>query len=131
MKITDIRIQNFGKLKEREILLTDGINIIYGPNESGKSTLHAFIRAMLFGLPRLRGRASRADQYSRFEPWDRPVDYAGSMYFEAGNKEFCIERNFYKHDQRASLVCETDGEELSVEQGDLHMILGEIGRAHV
>lgn len=129
MKITDIRIQNFGKLKEREISLTDGINIIYGPNESGKSTLHAFIRAMLFGLPRLRGRASRTDQYSRFEPWDRPVDYAGSMYFEAGNKEFCIERNFYKHDQRASLVCETDGEELSVEQGDFHMILGGISES--
>lgn len=129
MKITDIRIQNFGKLKEREISLTDGINIIYGSNESGKSTLHAFIRAMLFGLPRLRGRASRTDQYSRFEPWDRPVDYAGSMYFEAGNKEFCIERNFYKHDQRASLVCETDGEELSVEQGDLHMILGGISES--
>lgn len=129
MKITDIRIQNFGKLKEREISLTDGINIIYGPNESGKSTLHAYIRAMLFGLPRLRGRASRTDQYSRFEPWDRPVDYAGSMYFEAGNKEFCIERNFYKHDQRASLICETDGEELSVEQGDLHMLLGGISES--
>lgn len=129
MRLTCLRIQNFGKLKEREFFLEDGINIIYGPNESGKSTLHAFIRAMFFGVPRLRGRASRTDLYSKFEPWDRPVDYAGSMYFEAGNKEFCIDRNFYKHDERASLICETDGEELSVEQGDLGILLGGISES--
>ena len=36
MKLNDIQIQQFGKLKEKKIFLEDGINVIYGPNESGK-----------------------------------------------------------------------------------------------
>lgn len=124
MRLTYLWIQRFGKLKEKEIFLEDGLNVIYGPNESGKSTLHSFIRGMLFGVPRYRGRASRTDPYTRFEPWERPADYAGSMRFEAGGKQFRIDRNFYKSDVRESLVCETDGEQLSIRQGDLNMLLG-------
>lgn len=129
MKITYLWIQRFGKLKDREIVLKDGINVIYGPNESGKSTLHSFIRGMLFGLPRYRGRASKTDPYTRYEPWERPADYAGSMNFEAGGKNFRIDRNFYKNDIRESLVCETDGEQLSLAQGDLEMLLGGISES--
>ncbi|NCB92187.1 MAG: hypothetical protein EOM40_06390 [Clostridia bacterium] len=129
MRLTYLWIQQFGKLKEREIFLDDGINVIYGANESGKTTLHSFIRAMIFGLPRYRGRASKTDPYTRFEPWERPIDYAGSMNFEVGEKKFCIERNFYKNDTRESFVCETDGEELSLANGDLQMILGDISES--
>lgn len=125
MKLTQIYIKSFGKLKDREISFGPGINIVYGPNESGKSTLHAFIRSMLFGISRQRGRAARTDSYSRYEPWDRPADFAGVLRFESGGKEFRLERSFYKNDVRVSLVCETDGERLSVEDGDLEMLLGE------
>lgn len=126
MKLTQIYIKSFGKLKDRKITFGDGINIVYGPNESGKSTLHAFIRSMLFGITRQRGRAARTDSYSRYEPWERPADFAGILWFESGGKEFRLERSFYKNDVRASLVCVTDGERLSIEDGDLRMLLGEI-----
>ena len=39
MKINKLKINSYGKLKEKEINLKDGINIIYGKNEAGKSTL--------------------------------------------------------------------------------------------
>lgn len=126
MRLNDLQIQQFGKLKEKSIYLEDGINVIYGSNGSGKSTLHGFIRGMLFGIPRYRGRASKTDPYTRYEPWDRPVDFAGTMGFSVGEKDFRIRRNFYKRDERAELICETDGERLSVEQGDLQMLLGDI-----
>lgn len=129
MRLTYLGIQHFGKLKDREIFLKDGINVIYGSNESGKSTLHAFIRGMLFGMQRYRGRASKTDPYTKYEPWDRPADYAGSMCFQAGEKEFRMERNFYKGDVRENLVCETDGEQLSIAQGDLQMLLGGISES--
>lgn len=58
MRIRELIIRNFGKFSDKDILLEDGINILYGENESGKSTLHAFIRGMLFGMERGRGRAS-------------------------------------------------------------------------
>ena len=58
MKIKELRLKNFGKFTNKEIHFLDGMNVIYGENESGKSTLYTFIRAMLFGLERGRGRAA-------------------------------------------------------------------------
>ena len=41
---------SFGKLKNKKLVLKDGLNVICAPNESGKSTWCAFIRAMLYGI---------------------------------------------------------------------------------
>ena len=57
----------FGKLAQRELTFSDGLNIIEAPNESGKSTLLAFLRAMLYGLP-TRERGAMADK-NRYAPW--------------------------------------------------------------
>lgn len=124
MVIEELYIKNFGKLAERHFYLHDGIQVISGENEFGKSTLHAFIRAMLFGLERGRGRAAAKDDFTRYEPWDAPGNYAGVMRFSCGGRVFRLERSFDRYTKRASLVCEDDGEELSVEQGDLDMLLG-------
>ncbi len=129
MKLRYINIRHFGKLKDKEISLKDGINIIYGPNESGKSTVHSFIRGMFFGVERYRGRASKNDPYTKFEPWDRPADYGGKLGFTVDEKNFCVERSFYKKDIRQSLICENDREELSIPQGDLQMLLGGISES--
>ena len=124
MVIKELYIKNFGKLTERHFYLRHGIQILSGENESGKSTLHAFTRAMLFGLERGRGRAAAKDDFTRYEPWDTPGNYAGMMRFSCGGRTFRLERSFDRYTKRASLVCEDDGEELSVEQGDLDMLLG-------
>lgn len=125
MKLTELRIENFGRLRERSIILTEGINLIYGPNESGKTTLHTFIRGMFYGLARKRGRASRNDLYSRYEPWNNG-SYAGVVRFESGGKIFRLSRNFHKGNTSEELICETDGEKLSVEQGDLQVLMGNV-----
>ena len=124
MVITELYIRNFGKLSERHFYLRDGVQVISGENEYGKTTLHAFIRAMLFGLERGRGRAAAKDDFSRYEPWDDPGSYAGVMRFTCGGRSFRLERNFARQTKQVSLVCEDDGEELSVEHGDLQMLLG-------
>lgn len=124
MIITEIYIKNFGMLSERRLRFSDGVQVLYGENESGKSTLHAFIRAMLFGMERGRGKAAAKDAFTRYEPWENPGSYAGVLWFRCGGKRFRLERNFDRYTKRASLVCEDDGEELSVEHGDLEMLLG-------
>ena len=48
MKLLELHINGFGKIHDRTISFSDGINVIYGRNEAGKSTLHTFIRGMLF-----------------------------------------------------------------------------------
>ncbi len=126
MIIEELHVKNFGKLQDTRVPFQEGLNLIYGPNESGKTTLHTFLKCMLFGMHRARGRAAARDVYSRYEPWEYSHYYAGSMRFFSGGKEFCLDRNFQKDNMRAELFCVTDGERLSVKHGDLAVLLGNI-----
>lgn len=128
MEIRELYLKNFGKFSDCHFFMEDGIQIFYGENEYGKSTIFAFIKAMLFGLERGRGRAAQNDDFSRYEPWENPNYYAGVMRFTSGGKRFRLERSFDRYTKSASLVCEDDGEELSVENGDLEMLLGGLTR---
>ena len=57
-------------------------------------------------------------------PWENGNWYEGSMVFTCGERTFRLERGFGKFAKAPTLVCETDGEMLSVEHGDLDMLLG-------
>ena len=124
MKIRELYLKNFGKFSEEKITFHDGINLFYGENESGKTTIHTFIKSMLFGLERGRGRASVNDTFSLYEPWENPNYYSGKLKFESGGKIFSLERAFDKYSKSATLICENDGEELSIAHGDLEVLLG-------
>lgn len=124
MQITELYIRGFGKFTEKHFYFRNGLQIIYGENGYGKSTIHAFVRAMLFGMERGRGRAAGKDDFSRYQPWETPERYGGVMWFLVGGRRFRLERRFGRQERTASLICEDDGEELSVEQGDLDMLLG-------
>ena len=129
MIIKKITINNFGKLHQKQMEFSPGINVIYGENEAGKSTLQQFLKSMMFGLEKKRGRASSSDPYQKYEPWDAPAYFSGKMIFETGARQFLLERNFYSKETASRLVNLEDGEELSVEQGDLRMLLGGISSA--
>lgn len=126
MIIRELNLKNFGKFSGQGFRFKDGINVIYGPNEAGKTTIYNAIGALLFGMDKQRGRAAKNDAYTTYQPWDHKTWYEGSLKFETGGKVFCLERNFYHTEKSVHLVCETDGEELSVQHGDLEMLLGEI-----
>lgn len=126
MKLKKLSLNNFGRFRGEVLKLEDGINVIYGENESGKSTVHTFIRSMLFGMKRGRGRAAGNDVYSRYEPWENASWYQGRMEFTSGGKEFRLTRSFAKGAGEDELVCLTDGEILSLEDGDLSVLLGGI-----
>ena len=126
MIINRLILKNFGKFQGKEIELKEGINILFGENESGKSTIHVFLQSMLFGMKRGRGKASKTDIYSRYMPWENGNWYEGSMVFTCGERTFRLERGFGKFAKAPILVCKTDGEMLSVEHGDLDMLLGGI-----
>lgn len=128
MIIREANIGKFGKLENQKYQFAPQINVIYGANESGKSTLMQFLKAMLFGLEKTRVRKT-LDTYNRYEPWDTPAYFYGSMMFETGQQQFLLERNFYYKEKCARLVNIRDGEELSVEYGDLDMLLGNVSAA--
>lgn len=126
MKIKQADIFQFGKLQNETITFSEGLNVIYGENEAGKSTLHDFLIAMLFGMEKGRGRAAAGDKYVRYEPWHTPSYYSGSLRFLVGERPFYLERNFYYKEKKEILKNEADQEELSIAYGDLEMLLGGI-----
>ena len=114
MKIKHLDITHFGKFHDRQIELAPGINIIYGQNETGKSTVHSFIGCMLFGAEKLRGRGAGKDTYSRFQPWGGSGAYAGSMTFTYGDSTYRIIRDFQK-DNMGSVVIDENTAEIVAE----------------
>lgn len=80
-------------------------------------------------MERGRGRAACRDDYTRYEPWEHSFSYGGILRFESGGKSFFLERSFGKERKKGRLICEEDGEELSLEAGDLEMLLGGMNRA--
>lgn len=118
MLIKELRIKNFGKFEEKTLPLDPGINIIYGENEAGKSTIHGFIRGMFFGITKARGRATKEDMYMKYLPWSNPSLYQGSMDIEVDNKTYRIYRNFHKDYRDYRIIDLETGREIGLEQGE-------------
>ena len=79
----------FGKLKNRKLVLKDGLNVICAPNESGKSTWSRFIRNMLYGVS-TRDRSAQADK-NRFAPWSGAL-MSGRMDVTSGDESSTLLR---------------------------------------
>lgn len=126
MKLLELHIDGFGKFHDRTISFEDGINVIYGNNEAGKSTLHTFIRGMLFGIERGRGRAAKNDTYSKFEPWENSGTYEGWIRLEKDGSIYRIERRFRKDSKALKVINETLGREEEPAKPFLDSLLGSL-----
>lgn len=118
MIIKDLQLTNFGKFNHKSMSLEPGLNIIYGENEAGKTTFHTFIRGMLFGIEKQRGKASSKDTYSKYEPWDNPSNYQGMMRIESNGVDYRIERNFNRQNKSFKVINEDLGRELTQDEID-------------
>ncbi len=93
MKIKRCYIENFGCLKKKSFDFSDGLTCIVSDNGTGKSTLGAFITAMLYGIGDTRKLSLSENDRKKYAPWDGGV-CAGSLTIEIGKKEYRIERSF-------------------------------------
>ncbi|GAA4297042.1 hypothetical protein GCM10023142_36530 [Anaerocolumna aminovalerica] len=124
MEIKELRLNHFGKFHNKAITLKSGINLIYGENEAGKSTIHTFIKGMLFGIEKQRGRASKDDIYLKYQPWDMPGAYSGSMDIEKSDKAYRIIRNFDKNTKSYTIIDITTGREINIKPEELPEFYG-------
>lgn len=92
MKLTRCYIENFGKLHQFKLRFSDGITTINQPNGFGKTTLTAFIKAMLYGLPKNNLPLEKNDR-KRYTPWQGGI-YGGYLEFEHNTIVYRIERTF-------------------------------------
>lgn len=94
MRIEKLDIKGFGKFQNRTFMPDVGMNVIYGSNEAGKTTLQAFIRAMLFGLRNRRSKDGVLPAIKRYKPWQQGY-YGGILEYSLDDgQRFCVARNF-------------------------------------
>ena len=95
MKINYLKINEFGKLKNKELKLENNINLIYGKNESGKTTLLKFICSILYGISKNKNGKEISD-FDKYKPW-KGEDFSGKIKYELDNKEeYEVFREFSK-----------------------------------
>lgn len=118
MLIDKLTIEYFGRFHNLEMELKPGINLIYGENESGKSTIHSFIKGMLFGIERLRGRGAgtKEDIYTRYLPWDYPGAYSGTMDITLGDVSYRLYRSFHANNKDFSVLELSTGREVKLRE---------------
>lgn len=129
MEILELHLKHYGKFEDHHIRLRPGMNIIYGGNEAGKTTIHSFIRSMFFGLNRSKGKAARTDEYQIRQPWDRPGAFLGSMRIREQGNVYRIDRCFDRNTVPLQITCENEAWEASDPQGTLTALLGGISEA--
>ena len=95
MKINKLKINSYGKLQNKEINLDKKINIIYGENESGKSTILKFILNSFYGTSKNK-KGKYISDYEQYKPWNTD-EFSGKLEYELDNGEtFEIYREFSK-----------------------------------
>ncbi|MBU5669344.1 AAA family ATPase [Peptoniphilus sp. MSJ-1] len=94
MKFNEFGLLNFGKFEDKIIHLEDGLNIIYGENEGGKSTIVNFIDGIFYGFSKdSLKKKIKDDIYDKSKPWNSNL-YKGYINLSDGKKDYRISRDF-------------------------------------
>ena len=95
MKINKLKINSYGKLKDKEIEFKDNINILYGKNEAGKSTLLKFIINSFYGISKNK-KGKEFSDFEKYIPWIGE-EFSGKLEYELDDKnKYEIFRDFRK-----------------------------------
>lgn len=111
MIFKELGLLNFGKFEDKKIELQDGINLIYGVNEGGKSTITNFIDGIFYGFSRdSLARKVRDELFEKSRPWSSNL-YRGYIILNDGEEDYRISRDFDKDE--VSILNLNTGEDLS------------------
>ena len=109
LNINKIKINNYGNIKNKDFEFSKKINIIYGKNESGKSTILQFIINMLYGISKNK-KGKEISDFEKYKPWNGE-EFSGKLIYELDNNEKVeIYRDFNRKNPE---VYNERGEEIS------------------
>ncbi len=113
MNIKALRIKAFGKFQDKIVTLKPGLNIVYGDNEAGKTTMQAFIQGMFFGFYKpYRKKKTYSDDYEKYMPWGQ-FDYSGILVYDMDGQELRLERNFLRGKDNLAIFNNASGAEVT------------------
>lgn len=111
MRIDKLHLQDYGQFHDKDVTLTSGINVVYGANEAGKSTVKDFIVDMFYGIDKARGLGARFDHYEQKKPINGSA-FSGSMEITAEDSSYLIERNFSRQEKKTTVRDLDSGREM-------------------
>lgn len=114
MIIEKIVIKSFGRITDMTLEFSDKVNIIEGENESGKSTIAAFIRYMLYGFEDEKS-GGLGERQKRINWETGRAD--GSMYVRVGGKRYVISRSTMPTDDSDRTTYREEASIVDVETG--------------
>ena len=124
MKIKKLKINAYGNIENKEIDLKDGINIIHGANESGKSTILSYIVNTFYGISRTKDGKDISD-FDKYKPWNSD-EFSGRIAYELDNgEEYEVFRDFKKKNPKIynkNLEDITDNFEIDKKEGSKFFI---------
>lgn len=106
MKLKRIQINGFGKLENKNIEFNDRINLVIGSNESGKSTLMGFIKAIFYGVNKNKA-GNLFSEIEKYKPW-KDIEFSGKAEYEVDGIQYSVFRDFNKNN--AKIYDETGNE---------------------
>ena len=92
LRIEKVEINSFGKLKNTVLTPGKGMNVLTAPNESGKSTLAAFLKFVFYGFTEGRKKELAENDKKLYTPWDSPLT-EGSVTLWVGEKQYRVFRS--------------------------------------
>ncbi len=108
MQIKHIQINGFGSLKDVNFVLKKGLNLVIGENESGKSTLAEFMKAIFYGVDSHKNGKEYSDM-EKLKPWGNET-FSGKLEYEFQEKQYTIYRDFHKNNAK---VFDQTGQEIT------------------
>lgn len=113
MIIKTMTIHAFGKLHDQTFDFDEGLNVVYGLNEQGKSTIHKFIEAMFYGFFKAYTKNRQYEEaYEAYSPWDHS-GYGGTITFEDQGQLIRMERQFTKGKDSLKIFDVKSGDEVT------------------
>ena len=119
MILEKLYIDGLGKFSDYSLNFSPSIQILYGENEAGKSTIHAFIQAMLYGIPK---GASKKEVFFQYRPFSKALGFGGSLTFSHQGKSYCVQRDFLQGGE-AHITILPQGEKLFEGESFLQSVL--------
>ncbi|HWI63144.1 MAG TPA: AAA family ATPase [Symbiobacteriaceae bacterium] len=113
MRIDELILTAFGRFQGEGLSFGPGLNVVYGANEAGKSTLQKFMLGMLYGFKKPGGRREYTADAERYRPWTG-VDYRGSLVYTLDSgRSFRVERLFEPGREMARVFDAATGADLT------------------
>lgn len=115
MRIDKLHLQDFGQFHDKDITLAPGVNVVYGANETGKSTIKDFLVDMMYGIDKSRGVGARFDHYEKRKPINGSA-FSGAMQVSTENGSYLVERNFARQEKKTVVRDLDSGREIPLQE---------------